>query len=201
MDVSFQGLGNPDTHNACVDCGTKRPNENFLCYKCNQKSKKSQAITFPFCNWALRLVKKCSTATIWLENKFSICLPMTLVKRYFNNPTLLMPWCKRAALDVGVASFLSIAKTQGPRNSFIAFPIVNFSPMKRRQKIHFFPLQMQHQCPTPLTVTGKRKRTACLDGMPNSHKAVTPLLVASMPFCASMVGIFMSQCSCKRVPM
>ena len=38
-DVSFQGLGNPVTHNACVDCGTKKPNEDFLCYKCNQKSK------------------------------------------------------------------------------------------------------------------------------------------------------------------
>ena len=39
MDVSFQGLGNPVIHNACVDCGTKKPNEDFLCYKCNQKSK------------------------------------------------------------------------------------------------------------------------------------------------------------------
>ena len=39
MDVSFQGLGNRVTHNACVDCGTKKPNEDFLCYKCNQKSK------------------------------------------------------------------------------------------------------------------------------------------------------------------
>ena len=39
MDVSFQGLGNPVTHKACVDYGTKKLNEDFLSYKCNQKSK------------------------------------------------------------------------------------------------------------------------------------------------------------------
>ena len=188
MDVSFQGLGNPVTHNACVDCGTKKPNEVSFVTNAT-KSQKSQAITFLSCIWELPLVKRCSMATIWWENKFSICRPMNLVKRYFKNPTLLIPFCKRTALDAGVESFFSIAKIQGPRNPFIAFPILNLSLMRKQQKIHFFPLQVLH--PAPLNVTCKHKWTICLDGMPNSRRAVIQPLVVSMPFCASMVGIFM----------
>ena len=153
------------------------------------KSQKSRAITFLSCNWELPLVRGCSMATIWWENKFSICRPMNLVKRYYKNPTLLIPLCKRAALDAGVESFFSIVKIQGPRNPFIAFPILNFSLMKKRQKIHFFPLQVHH--PAPLNVTCKHKWTICLDGMPNSRRAVIQPLEVSMPFCASMVGILM----------
>ena len=153
------------------------------------KSQKSQAITFLSCNWELPIVKRYSMATIWWENKFSIWQPMNLVKRYFNNPTLLIPLCKRTALDVGVESFFSIVKIQGPRNPFIAFPIWNFSLMKKQQKIHFFPLQVHHSA--PLHVTCKHKWTVCLDGMPNSRTAVIQPLVVSMPFCANMVGILM----------
>ena len=115
-------------------------------------------------------------ATIWLENKFSICQPMTLVKGYSKNPTLLMPLCKRTALDVGVESFFSIVKTQGPRNPFIASPILNFSPMKRQQKIYFFPLQVQHQYPAPLNVTCKHKWTVCLDGRHTTTSSVNAFL-------------------------
>ena len=187
MDVSFQGLGNPVTHNACVDCGTKKPNEDFLFYKCNQKSKVTSHY-FPILQLGTP-VKKCSMATIWWENKFSIWQPMNLVKRYFNNPTLLIPLCKKTALDAAVESFLSIVKIQGPRNPFITFPILNFSLMKKRQKIHFFPLQVHHSA--PLHVTRKHKWTVCLDGMPNSRTAVIQPLVVSMPFCANIVGILM----------
>ena len=85
----------------------------------------------------------------------SVCMPINLVKSYLKNPTLWIPLCKRAALDAGVESFFSIVTIQGPRTPFITFPILIFSLMKKRQKIHFFPLQLHHSA--PLNVTGKHK--------------------------------------------
>ena len=188
MDVSFQGLGNPVTHNACVDCGTKKPNEDFLCYKCNQKSKITSHY-FPILQLGTPSCKKVFNGNNLVGEQIFNMPAKEFGEKVLQEPNFVDTFVQEDCIGRWCRIFFQHRKNPRSEESICRVSHFEFLSIEEAAKKHLFPPQVHH--PAPLNATCKHKWTVCLDGMPNSRRAVIQPLVVSMPFCESMVGILM----------